>query len=313
MLVQILLLILGFFFLYKGAGLLVDGSSSLAKKLKISAGIIGLTIVAFGTSTPELFINLISNFYNLPDIGTGNIVGANIAIILLATGLSTLIYPVAIKREIIRKELPLPIFATLILILLANNFFLGGLTVLGRIDGIILLLLFFVFLYYSIGRAKHIKPPDILEERWSTCTMHIIIGIAGLIIGGVLVILSSTQIASYFGLAGSVMGLSVIAFGTMLPELFASAIAASKKNAELAIGNIVGSILFNILFVLGISSIIKPLPFNFNPELIISLIAILLVYYFTFNRQDNKKIKRWEGALLLLVYIFYFGFVIFGI
>ena len=317
MFVQILILILGFFLLYKGSGLLVDGSTSLAQKLKISSLVIGLTIVAFGTSLPELFINLCSNFYQLPDIGIGSVIGANIASILLITGLSALICPILIKKELIRKELPLAIFAILLLLILANNFFTGvnATSFIGRIDGIIFLIFFLIFLYYAIGRAKKEKAPLLLPKKinWLIAIAYMIIGIAGLAVGSSFVIMSGSKIATGLGLTNAAIALSIIAIGMTLPEMFTAVRASWQKNTDLAIGNIVGSIMFNILFILGLSSLIKPLPYNhgFNTEIIIGLMSVLLIYYFTLNGKKERKLERWEGGLLLAFYIAYLAFVIF--
>jgi len=308
MLVQILLIIIGFFFTYKGAGLLVDGSSSLAYKLKFSATIIGMTVVAFGTSLPELFITLFSNYLDLPEIGIGNIIGANITSILLIIGFCAIIYPIAVKNDSIRKELPLAIFSILLFIILANNFFTSGYG-LGRIDGLIMLACFIIFVYYSVGKAKS-KWPANEESNWGQIIAYIIIGMTALLLGSNLVVLNGTKIASALNLSNAAIGLSIIAFGTTLPEFFASIIAA-RKNGDLAIGNIVGSILFNMLFILGLSSLLNPMPYNsyFNITVIIALTSLLLIYYFTLSFKDDRKIKRWEGSLLMLLYIAYLGLV----
>lgn len=318
MLVSILLLILGFFLLIKGAGLLIDGAAALAKKFNLSELAIGLTIVAFGTSAPELFVNLISNFKGAADIGVGNILGANIAAILLICGLAAMISPIAVKKAAIRKEIPLGLLAILALFLLANNFFIGKTATLslGRIDGAILLFIFAVYLYFTFGLAKK---NAFLKDQFAPKPMnntgifyHLLIGIVGLAFGGELVVSSASQIAAGLGLSQMLIGLTVVAIGTTLPELFTSATAAFKKDADLAIGNIIGSVVFNISFILGLNSFLKPIIFHtsLNWGIIISFAVLCLLFYFIIFGKKERRIERWEGAALFCGYLIYLAFMV---
>lgn len=313
-----LLLILGFIFLIKGAQLLIDGAAALAKKFNISELVIGLTIVAFGTSAPELFINLISNFKGAADIGVGNILGANISAILLVCGLSAMIYPITVKKAAIKKEIPIGLIAILILFFLANNFFIGktaGLS-LGRIDGAILLFIFAVYLYFTVGLAKDgvslknkltPKPMNNIE-----ISFHLLAGIVGLALGGQWVVGSASQIAFQLGFSQALIGLTVVAIGTTLPELFASATAAFKKDADLAIGNIIGSVVLNVSLILGFSSFLKPMIFDagLNLGVIICFAVLLLLFYFIITGKKERRIEHWEGVALFCGYLIYLAFLV---
>lgn len=310
MLIQIFFLILGFVFLIKGAQVLIDGASALAKRLHVSELFIGLTLVAFGTSMPEFFIFLTSNFKNSPALGVGNILGANIANVLLVCGLAALIYPIKLKKAVIKKELPLGIGVIVLLLFLANNFFLGhhSFLTLGRIDGLVLLAFFAIFLYYTLGLTKYKNPVGKTDKVNLIKTgFYIIVGLIGLTLGGRWVVESATVIAFTLGLSQTVIGLTIIAIGTTLPELFASVIAAAKKNADLAIGNIIGSLIFNTTFILGFNALIKPIAFGsfINFGILANLLVILLLFYFALTGKQERKISRIEGAILLSGYLTY--------
>jgi cation:H+ antiporter len=310
------LLILGFVFLVKGADLLVDGASSLAKKLKISDLVIGLTIVAFGTSAPELVINIISSFRGAADMAIGNIVGSNISNILLIGGIAAMIYPIKVSRGTVWRQIPLSLIAIVLLLLMANDFLINrmGASIISRVDGLMLIGMFCVFLYYTFGLSK-IKAKDDTEYDtygWETSLIYITLGIIGLTVGGKWIVDSAVTIATDLGLSDALIGLTILAVGTSLPELATAAVAAFKKNADLAIGNIVGSNIFNIFMVVGVSAIIRPLPFNniLNTDILVCIGATLLLYWFILTGKKERHIERWEGVALFCAYMIYLVFLV---
>jgi cation:H+ antiporter len=309
-------LILGIIFLVKGADLLVDGGSSLAKKLNVSNLVIGLTIVAFGTSAPELVVNIFSSLNDKADIAMGNIIGSNISNILLIGGVAAMIYPIKLRDGAAWKEISLSLVAIALLLFMANDQIINknGVSVISKIDGIILISLFMGFLYYTFGKSKAKSKDDTDYETfgWETSIIYIIIGVAGLTIGGQWIINSATEISRSLGLSEALIGLTVLAVGTSLPELATAAVAAFKKNADLAIGNIVGSNIFNVFFVVGISATIKPLPFNLilNTDILIAIGATLLLYWFIHTGKKTKHIERWEGVTMFCCYLTYMAFLV---
>ena len=316
-----LFLILGLIFLIKGADLLIDGASSLAKKLNISALFIGLTIVAFGTSAPELVITIISVFRGSTDLALGNILGSNIANILLIGGLAAMICPISVRKTAAKKEIALSLAALLILLFLANDFFIKQTSSLAvsRIDGLFLIGCFLIFLYYTFGLAKT-KPEnhETETEKHSdlpliTAIAYIAIGIAGLAIGGQWVVDNAVKIAALLGFSQSLIGLTIVAVGTSLPELMTSMVATFKRNADLAIGNIIGSNVFNIFFILGLGALIHPLDFNnnLNSDILIGLTATVLLLWFVLTGKKDREIERWEGVGLFCCYLVYLAFLIF--
>ncbi len=310
MVYQILLLALGFFFLYKSVHLFIDGSVSLAQKLGISTAIIGITVIAIGTSLPELFVAGFSSYINYPDLGIGNIIGANITTLLLIFGICAVISPIAIQKDTLKKQIPFGFFAIFLLFILANNFNLKS-PFLSRLDGFILLIYFLIFIYYSFGSAtKNPKNLFFKPIHIHHTIFYIILGIIGLLFGSSLVIYSSLNIATFLGFSSATIGLTIVAIGTTLPELFTSIIATAKKNISLAVGNIFGSVVINISLIMGISSIIKPQPFNIglNIALFFNLVGFSLVLYFIINK-NKWKISRNEGLLLITFYIFYLTIV----
>jgi len=311
-----ILLILGFVFLIKGADLLVDGASSLAKRFKISDIVIGLTIVAFGTSAPELVVNIIASWQGAADIAISNILGSNIANILLIGGIAAMIYPIRVNKGTAWKEIPMSLFAVLFLLLIANDFFIPktSASFISRLDGMVLIGFFLVFLYYTFGMAKveGQEKEDYKKHKLGITIAYIVIGIASLTIGGKWIIDSVSVIALKFGFSQALVGLTVVAIGTSLPELATSAVAAFKKSADLAIGNIVGSNIFNIFWILGLSSIIRPLPFNesLNTDILVVVGSTLILFYFIFTGKEKRVIERWEGVALFCFYLIYLTFLI---
>ncbi|MBU0982131.1 calcium/sodium antiporter [Patescibacteria group bacterium] len=311
-----ILFIFGFFLLIKGADFLVDGSASIAKKLKISNIVIGLTIVAFGTSSPEFIVNIFASMQGNTEIAIGNILGSNIANILLILGISAIIYPITAKKNTVLKEIPLSLLAAAVLGLMANDMIIDGAGFSGitRIDGFILLSFFIIFLYYTFGITKSDK--DIVEEEIKVFShfksvIFIILGLAGLVIGGKWIVDGAVKIAEFFNISQSLIGLTIVAIGTSLPELATSAIAAYKKQSDIAIGNVVGSNIFNIFWILGASAIIRPLPFNIssNGDIAMTIFASIVLFLVMFIGK-KRVIERWQGVFMVTTYVGYIVFLV---
>jgi len=319
MLLNIFLIIIGFIILIKSADWLIDSSASLANKLGISALIIGLTIVAFGTSAPELVVNLISSVKGNNGIVFGNIVGSNIANILLIIGLGAIIRPLSIKSQTLFKEIPLMILGGLaLLILTLDEFFTHHNNIIDRSDGAILLLIFVVFIYYIIqsalierGKAEENYKKSIKDQNPFISSILIIISLVGLFIGGKLVVDNAVSLAILLNVSEKLIGLTIVAIGTSLPELTTVMICTLKKQNDIAIGTIIGSNIFNILFIFGLSSFITPVALNMpiKFDLSIMMISFLLIFLFSLTK---KKIEKWEGLILLIIYLIYLLFLILG-
>ncbi len=319
MILHLFLLLLGLGLLLGGGDLLVRGASSLAKSLGVSSLVIGLTVVAFGTSAPELAINLLAAFQGNTEISFGNIIGSNIANIGLIIGCAAIIQPLRIEGSIISREIPMMVLASLLAIISGSDILLRNTTnVFDRSDGLIFLLLFAVFLYYTIGDVIRKRQTDPLINQAETVTekkslkstlVNVIFFIGGLICliaGGKLSVDAAVSIAEAFQVPRVVIGLTIIAIGTSLPELVTSVIATLKGQTDLAIGNVVGSNIFNLLLVNGLCSTIKPIPIpvaggSHDLYMMTFLSLILLPLCIT----DKKQIVQWEGAILLAIYSSY--------
>lgn len=310
MILTYILFALGFAFLLKGADVLVEGASSIAKRFNISDLVVGLTIVSFGTSAPELIVNLIASVNGNPDLAIGNIFGSNIANILLILGVSSIIYGLPIQRSTVLSEIPFSLTATILVGFLANaSLFSGeGKLLLSRYDGFILLFFFLLFMAYIFKIASENK--DMVEEYdllpLPKSIIYVIVGILGLFFGGKWVVDGATLIAQNMGFSESFIGLTVVAVGTSLPELVTSAVAAYKRNADIAVGNVVGSNIFNILWILGISAVITPIPFQLtsNFDILVMIFSSTLLF-FAMAIGKRYVIERWAGVLFLLFYIGY--------
>jgi len=317
------LFVAGFVLLIKGADALVDGASSIAKRSNISPVVIGLTIVAFGTSAPEFIVNLIASAQGNTDIAIGNILGSNIANILLVLGITAMVYPVAAKNNTVLKEIPFSLLAALVVGVAANDALFDGSaeSVLTRSDGLIFLAFFIIFLYYTFDLAMaHRKSggqkDGIQTYKTSRSVIYMILGLIGLTFGGKWIVDGAVAIAGAFNLSQTFIAVSVIAIGTSLPELATSVVAALKKQTDIAIGNVVGSNIFNLFWVLGFSAIVRPLPFN--PETNINVIAtvvassILFIVMFTGRMGKDKQfvIDKKEGAIMLILYVAYIVFLL---
>lgn len=308
MITEILLLAFGFGILIKGADWLVDGASALARKHKISELAIGLTIVAFGTSMPEFVVNSFAAYQSHADIAFGNIIGSNIFNLFAILGIAGLISPLIVQSSTVWKEIPISFLAVLLLFLLSNNVFSEN-QVLSRTDGLILLIFFCFFLYYVFWQLKTENIQiGANKEEFSNLRiwMLIVLGLTLLIAGGKLVVTNSVKIAEVLGISQTIIGLTIVAAGTSLPELATSVVAAIKKNNDIAVGNIIGSNIFNIFFILGVSSLIRPLEFNlnFNKDLYLLGLGTILLFITMFSGK-KKKLDRWEAGILLLIYIGY--------
>lgn len=297
---------------------MVNGASSFAKRFNVSELTIGLTIVAMGTSAPELVVNLVSGSQGLDDIVFGNLIGSNIFNLFFILGIAGVIRPLVVQSKTVWREIPFSIGIVLVLFILVNDsfFFTSDANTSGWVDGVILLVLFAAFIYYvfhSVNKTNQV--PDTSNEtaiysHWITLLM-ILGGITGLVIGGKLVVDNSVSIARSFNWSERLIGLTILAAGTSLPELATSAVAAYRNRADIAIGNVIGSNIFNLTFILGLNSLMNPLDFNtemnFDFYVLIGGTIMLFVFMFTLKK---KKLDRWEAILLLLAFSLYMTYVI---
>ena len=316
MLISTLILLLGFIILIKGADLFVDGASGIASNLKVPKIVIGLTIVAFGTSAPEFAVSVKSLLSDSGDIVLGNVIGSNILNILLILGISATIHPLSVKNNTVKKELPITMLITILFAtLLSDNIFDKTISnSFTRSDGIVLLLFFLVFIYYlvSISR-KRIEEDDIKKElTLKKSFIYTVIGILGIIYGSNFVVDSAISISKLLGVSERMISLTIIALGTSLPELVTSVVATRKGEFDIAIGNVVGSNIFNIGVVVGIPvSIfggIGLISFSYI-DLLVMIIASILLFMFSFN---DYKISKKEGIMFIVMFIAYYSYVILG-
>ena len=300
-------LVVGLVLLVKGADWLVDGASSLAKRLGVSDLVIGLTIVAFGTSMPEFVVNMVSVADGATDLAITNILGSNIINTLVILGCSALVCPMVAQRSTIRFDIPLNILAgvlVLLFVFITSPMEARGLS---RIEGLTLLVIFAGFLAYTLYTAKsdtQTTETSATFPIWK-CVILILLGLVGLVVGGEMIVKSAVSIARYFGVAESVIGLTIVALGTSLPELATSVVAAFKHNNDIAIGNVVGSNIFNVFFILGTSATIQLLPVYPGIELDAALVAVSSLAVWLLLQNKKRTIHRWGGAVLLLLYAGY--------
>jgi cation:H+ antiporter len=315
MALAIILIIAGLAILIFGAEGLVRGASSMAKRWGIPPLVIGLTIVAFGTSAPELIVNLFAAFKGSADLAIGNIIGSNIANILLILGVSALIFPICLKSSTIWKEIPFAILAALLLFIMGNDalFDGNGFNAITRTDGLALISLFAIFMVYvfNISKNKEKTEEEITLYSWPISILFLTAGIFGLFLGGKLLVDNAVIIAKIAGLSESLIGLTIVAIGTSLPELVTSIVAAYHKHNDMAVGNIIGSNIFNIFWVLGLTGTIIHLPFNVNTNVdaFVGIVAVVLLFLFMFI-GSRRKIDRWQGALFISLYIAYIVYLI---
>lgn len=311
-----ILFIIGFVLLIKGADFLVDGSVSIAKRFGVSNLAIGLTLVAFGTSAPELVVNIVSSLKGEPDLAIGNIIGSNIANIFLILGVSAVIFPLTVRHNTVWKEIPLSFLAALLVGFMANDVFIegAGQNAITRIDGLALISFFVIFLYYTFNIAKQGGETNLESAEKMPISKSVFLimgGLIGLIIGGNWIVNGAIAIAEYSGINQSIIGLTIVAIGTSLPELATSAVAAYKKHSDIAIGNVVGSNIFNIFWILGLSATLNPLPFSAenNYDIFAMISASLLLFAFLFIGKRNI-LEKWQGVLFLILYFTYLASLI---
>lgn len=304
-----ILIVIGFVMLILGANYLVDGAVGVARRFNIPNLVIGLTIVAFGTSAPELVVNLIAAFDpNTTDIALTNIIGSNMINTYIILGATALVYPIASQVSSRKFDIPLaaagPVLIFLLVLLSPQNRIAWA-------GGLVLLVVFAFFMYVTVRKAKTLKEVPELAELEQTGTppktwfsiLLIVGGLVMLVVGGRLIVNSATRIALSLGVSQAVIGLTIVALGTSLPELATSVVAAFKKNSDIALGNVIGSNIFNVFFVLGISATLRPLPAygNMNLDLLVTALGGILVWVFV-STNRRHEIKRWEGLLFLLMY-----------
>lgn len=308
-----LFILAGFVVLIYGAHFLVDGSTGLAKRFNVPNLIIGLTIVALGTSAPELVVNIVAAVNpGSNDIALTNVIGSNNINVFIILGLSAAIYPIASRKSSRKFDIPLSILAPLMVFLLSID---GELS---RADGAVLLLFFawfmFVMIRNTLSHPRKMNDENFKPMKIWVSALMILGGLGGLIAGAYLIVPSAVKIAEKLGVSQAVIGLTIVALGTSLPELATSAVAALKKNSDIALGNIIGSNIFNIFMILGLSATIKPLNVykGMNTDLALGFLSGLLVLIFVYTNKQHK-IKRWEGGLLLIIYISYLIWLIAGL
>jgi len=311
MLINLLLLIVGFALLIKGADFLIDGSVSLAKKFHISEIAIGLTVVAFGTSAPELIVNIVSALQNHPEICYGNVIGSNMFNTLVVLGVAGLFKPIFLQKSTVRKEIPFVFFGTILIILLSNNFWLGGELLLSRYDGVVLIGCLVIFILYVLRIPRQQITAEYSDMAIFKTVLFLLVGMAGLFLGGELVVKNAVKIAEHYEVTKELISLTIVAFGTSLPELVTSLIALKKKSSDIAVGNVIGSNLFNIFMVLGVTSLIKPIIFKpfLNIDLVILALITLILFLLVFVGKVSK-LNKFEAAVLLLCYSGYMYFLL---
>ena len=312
-----ILFIIGFVVLIKGADLLGDGAAAIAKRLNVPNIVIGLTIVAFGTSAPELIVNILASTRGNAEIAIGNVLGSNIANILLILGISAIVYPITVNKNTTWKEIPFTLLAALLLGVMVNGPYIEGssFTGLTRTSGIIFISFFIIFLCYVFGITKTTEDllvaTEIKEVGILKAIIFIVSGLTGLIAGGNWIVEGAVKIAESFGVSQSLIGLTIVAIGTSLPELATCVVAAYKKQTDIVIGNIIGSNIFNIFWVLGISAIIHPLPFktSSNADVLMTIFASLILLLILFVGK-KRTIERWQGSVMIAIYIGYITFLV---
>ena len=315
MLIPILLIILGLGILILGAEGLVRGSASMAKKWGVSSLVIGLTIVAFGTSTPELVVNMFSAVRGSTDIAIGNIIGSNIANILLILGISAIVYPLSVKKSTVTREIPFALLGMILVFTMGNDMFFDGtgFNAITRTDGFSLIAIFIIFLFYIFGLAKkgEVEEEEVKVYSWPKSILFTIAGLALLVLGGQLLVDNAIILARLAGLSEALIGLTIVAIGTSLPELATSVVAAYHKHVDIAIGNIVGSNIFNVFWILGLTGTMLQMPFNpnVNIDILVGIGATVLLFIFMFI-GTKRKLNRWQGVMFLLLYIAYTFYLI---
>ncbi len=315
---EYLLLLIGFVLLVKGADVFVTGAGSVAKKFKIPDLIIGLTVVAFGTSAPEIAVSTVASVGGQNAMAISNILGSNIFNLLVVLGVCAIIVPIEVDGKILKKEFPFAVLTQILLILMLADQFLGNgsLNVLSRGDGLILLLAFSIFMFYVITSAKNhdeseeeFGEEEIKEVSTLSSVLMIVLGLAAVVFGGDLVVKAATEIAYSFGVSEALVGLTIVAMGTSLPELVTSIIACRKGSSDMALGNVIGSNIFNVLLTLGLCSTISPIAVEYI-SVIDSIIVLGVTLVVFFMAKTGKKITKVEGFTMLIIFAVYNFYII---
>ncbi|MBN2639901.1 MAG: calcium/sodium antiporter [Bacteroidales bacterium] len=315
MILTLVLFVLGFVLLIVGAQALVNGASSIGAHLKISQMIMGLTVVALGTSLPELIVNIFASFGGISDLAIGNVLGSNITNTLLVVGAAAVIMPVSMGKQTLKRDIPFSLFVLVILFLLANDSLFGRPDLINRVDGVILLLFMGVFLYVLFANKDEddlLKDLEVKKMSVHFSLLLIVSGSLSLYFGGKWVVDGALVVAGKMGISETAMGLTLVSGATSLPELVTSILAARKKNADMALGNAIGSNILNVLLVLGITAVIRPVPFspNLNIEIGLVFLSGLMLLIFARTGKVRNQLNRLEGLLLILMYI---AFVYFSV
>ena len=306
MIIDVIFIVLGVVMVLGGADRLTEGASALARRMNVPEIIIGLTIVAAGTSAPELFVSMVSALKGTPDLAVGNVVGSNTMNAMLIVGCAAIVAPMTISRSTVKKDIPCSVFAALLLTLLCVDSFLG------RWDGIILLVGFSAFMAYTLSQVQKGKAEEVSDVKpmnpWVS-TLYVIVGLALLVVGSNLFVDSASNVAYALGVSEGVVGLTIVAGGTSLPELATSVVAARKGQSAIAIGNVIGSNVFNILLILGLTATISPMQIEgiTTLDMSVMLLSVALVWLCSYTRFT---VERWEGALLVGGYLVYLGWLL---
>ena len=305
MLINIVLLVMGIVVVLKGADWLTDGAVNIASRFGVSQMVIGLTIVAMGTSMPELCVSMVSALKGTPDLAVGNVVGSNTLNTLLIVGCSALVAPIMVKRSSVRRDIPFAVLASLLMLIFCLD---GGI---GRLDAALLFILFAVFMFVTVKYGKNEGTETKTTEMapLGKAALLLVVGLVCLILGSNLFVDNASFVASTLGVSDAVIGLTIVAGGTSLPELATSMVSAKKGNSDIAIGNVIGSNVFNILMIIGVTGLVKPMHIKgiTSLDLIVMLGSMLLLWFFC---RTTYKVKRWEGAVLAISYIAYIAWLI---
>ena len=304
MLINIVLLVMGLVVVLKGADWLTDGAVNIASRFGVSQMVIGLTIVAMGTSMPELCVSMVSALKGTPDLAVGNVVGSNTLNTLLIVGCSALVAPIMVKRSSVRRDIPFAVLASLLMLIFCLD---GGI---DRLDAALLFILFAVFMFVTVKYGKNEgTEAKTTAAPLGKAALLLVVGLVCLILGSNLFVDNASFIASTLGVSDAVIGLTIVAGGTSLPELATSMVSAKKGNSDIAIGNVIGSNVFNILMIIGVTGLVKPMHIKgiTSLDLIVMLASMLLLWFFC---RTTYKVKRWEGAVLAISYIAYLVWLI---
>lgn len=304
MLINIVLLVMGLVVVLKGADWLTDGAVNIASRFGVSQMVIGLTIVAMGTSMPELCVSMVSALKGTPDLAVGNVVGSNTLNTLLIVGCSALVAPIMVKRSSVRRDIPFAVLASLLMLIFCLD---GGI---DRLDAALLFIQFAVFMFVTVKYGKNEgTEAKTTAAPLGKAALLLVVGLVCLILGSNLFVDNASFIASTLGVSDAVIGLTIVAGGTSLPELATSMVSAKKGNSDIAIGNVIGSNVFNILMIIGVTGLVKPMHIKgiTSLDLIVMLASMLLLWFFC---RTTYKVKRWEGAVLAISYIAYLAWLI---